>query len=101
MRIKFVAFLTVFTTFTVLATGQTPTATLVGRITDASHATVAAATVRVRNTDTNQTRTVESQPNGEFTVANLEPGFYEVTIEKGGFKTTRDSSLELQVGQTA
>jgi outer membrane receptor protein involved in Fe transport len=98
MRTKFVAF---FTIFTALATAQTPTATLVGRITDATHATVAAATVRVRSTDTNQTRTVESQPNGEFTVANLEPGFYEVTIEKDGFKTMRQSSLELQVGQTA
>jgi hypothetical protein len=80
---------------------QTPTATLVGRITDSSHASIIAASVKVRNVDTNEVRGAQSQANGDFTVANLEPGFYEVTFEKEGFKQVRERSLELQVGQTA
>ena len=84
-----------------LASGQTPTATLVGRVTDATHASIVAATVKVRNVNTNELRTVETQVDGEYTAANLEPGFYEITVEKEGFKQARDSSLELQVGQNA
>lgn len=83
------------------ALAQTPTATLVGRITDASHASIAGAAVRVRNLETNELRSVQSQNEGEFTVADLRPGFYEVTVEKQGFKTVREGSIELQVGQTA
>ena len=83
------------------ASAQTPTATLVGRITDASHAGIVAASVKARNVDTNDVRTVQSQVSGEFTVANLEPGIYELTIEKEGFRQVRERSLELQVGQTA
>lgn len=80
---------------------QTPTATLVGRIVDASQAAVTAAAVRVRNLDTNEVRAVESQVDGQFTAADLRPGFYEVSVEKTGFKQARHSSIELQVGQAA
>jgi len=83
------------------AHAQTPTATLVGRITDASHAVVAGADVRVRNLETNELRSVKSQNEGEFTVADLRPGLYEVTAEKEGFKMVREPGLDLQVGQTA
>jgi len=83
------------------AQAQTPTATIVGRITDASHASVAGAAVRVRNLETNEIRAVQSHDDGEFTVADLRPGFYEVTAEKQGFKTVLERSVELQVGQTA
>ncbi len=87
--------------FAAVAVAQTPTATLVGRITDPSGAGVIGASVKVRNVNTNDVRTVQAQAEGEFTVANLEPGLYEVTVEKQGFKQVRQRSLELQVGQTA
>jgi hypothetical protein len=83
------------------ASAQTPTATLVGRITDPTHASVAGAALRVRNLETNESRTVETQMDGQFTVADLRPGTYEVTAEKQGFKQALERSLELQVGQTA
>src|SRR5258707_11014800 len=83
------------------AAAQTPTATLVGRITDASHAGVPAATIQVRNVNTNETRVAHSQADGEYTVSNLAPGTYEVVIDKSGFKQLRESNLELQVEQTA
>jgi outer membrane receptor protein involved in Fe transport len=87
--------------FAGLAAAQTPTATLVGRITDASHAGVPAATIQVRSVNTNETRTAQSQANGDYTVSNLAPGKYEVIIDKPGFKQLRESNLELQVEQTA
>jgi outer membrane receptor protein involved in Fe transport len=100
MRTLFAAF-TGILLLSATAFGQTPTATLVGRITDATHATVLGASVKVRNVETNEVRAVESRVDGEFTVADLKPGFYEVTVEKEGFKTIRQRSVELQVGQTA
>src|SRR5579863_4659213 len=84
-----------------VALAQTPTATLVGRITDSSKAGIPEVSVKVRNLDTNDLRTVQSHGDGEYTIANLEPGFYEITLEKSGFKQARESRLELQVGQTA
>ena len=53
---------------------QTPTGSIVGRATDAAHAAVAGAAVKVRNVNINLTRTVESQADGEFTISNLPPG---------------------------
>jgi hypothetical protein len=102
MRAKFAAQCSALSfVFAAVAAAQTPTATLVGRIVDASHAPIAGAAVRVRAVDTNEIRTAESQLNGEYTVSSLAPGAYEVTIEKPGFKQLRESNLELQVDQTA
>jgi hypothetical protein len=99
MQTKFVAlFLGIFVG---MAAAQTPTATLVGRIVDASRAGVADATIRVRSVETNEVRTAATQVDGEYTVSSLKPGFYEVTIEKAGFKQLRQTNLELQVEQVA
>lgn len=87
--------------FAGLLAAQTTTATLVGRIVDASHAGVTMATVTVRDVNTNETRTVQSQTEGEYTISNLAPGIYEVKIDKPGFKQVHESALELQVDQTA
>jgi outer membrane receptor protein involved in Fe transport len=101
MRTLFVALTGVLLLTTAAALGQTPTATLVGRITDATHATILGASVKVRNIETNEERAVETRVDGGFTVADLKPGFYDVTVEKAGFKMVRQRSVELQVGQTA
>jgi hypothetical protein len=84
-----------------LAGAQTPTATLVGRIVDASQAGVVGATVRVRDVGTNEMRIAQSQISGEYTVSNLPPATYEVTIEKEGFRQLKETNLVLQVDQTA
>jgi hypothetical protein len=87
--------------FAGLAAAQSPSASLVGRIVDASNAAVVSASVRVRNVDTNEMRTAETKVDGEYTVSALQPGNYEVTVEKEGFKMLRQEHLVLQVGQTA
>ncbi|HEV2687860.1 MAG TPA: TonB-dependent receptor, partial [Bryobacteraceae bacterium] len=84
-----------------LAVAQAPTATLVGRITDATHAAIAGASIQVRDVATNEVRTAQSLADGQFTVSSLTPGIYEVVIDKPGFKQLREKSLELQADQTA
>jgi len=87
--------------FAGLLSAQTPTATLVGRVEDPSRAAIPGASVQVLNVDTHDARTAQSQDNGEFTVSNLPPGKYEVTIEKQGFRRLRETDLELLIDQTA
>src|SRR5215831_11731337 len=87
--------------FAGFAAAQSPSGTIVGRIVDSSSAAVIGATVRVHNVDTNEVRTTATKVDGEYTVAALQPGNYEVTVEKEGFKMLRQEHLVLQVGQTA
>jgi len=83
------------------AYAQAPTATLVGHVTDASSAVIPGATVAVRNTATNQIRTVKTGPQGDYTVTTLNPGIYAVTITMPGFQAANQANLELQADQTA
>src|SRR6266849_5977157 len=106
MRTMFVALrlsssLSLAALFAGLISAQTPSATLVGRVTDASRASVVEASIRVRDAGTNEIRTARTSAEGEYTVSSLAPGTYEVTVEKPGFKMTSETALELAVGQTA
>src|ERR1051326_6989032 len=94
-------FLLIATWFAGLAAAQSPSGTIVGRIADASSAAVVGATVRVHNVDTNDVRTTVTKVDGDYAVSALQPGNYEVSVEKEGFKLLRQEHLVLQVGQTA
>jgi hypothetical protein len=87
--------------FAGVAVAQAPTATIVGRITDASGGGVSATAIHVRNVDTNEVRNAQSLGDGEYTVSSLAPGKYEVTFDKAGFKQLKESNLELLADQTA
>jgi hypothetical protein len=79
---------------------QTPTGSIVGRVTDRTAAAVPGSVVKVRNEGTNLIRTVTSQADGEYTVADLAPGTYDVTVAKEGFRTGTKTGIEVQVDQT-
>jgi hypothetical protein len=81
--------------------GQAPTATLVGQVVDATKANISGATVTIRNTATNVTRGTKTDSAGQYTVSNLAPGNYEVTISMTGFNQLKESNLELTADQTA
>src|SRR5580693_1090854 len=98
MRIKFFVLLLAGS---LAAVAQAPTATLVGRIVDASHAAVPGVAIKVRQVDNNLVRTAQTTGEGEYTVSALAPGFYTVAFEKAGFKSVLDQKLELQADQTA
>jgi hypothetical protein len=84
-----------------IAHSQTATATLVGRVTDPSHAVLPGASVEVRNTATNAARKTTTNAQGQYTITTLDPGYYDVTIRMRGFQVLRETRLQLQVGQTA
>jgi len=64
---------------------QSTTATLSGTVVDPSGAAVADVTVIVSNTATAVRRAVMTNPQGDFSVALLPPGKYELRASRSGF----------------
>jgi len=83
---------------TVSAWGQIGTATLTGRITDATGAVVPSANVTVVQVDTNFTFKATTNEEGLYRVLSLNPGRYRVTVETQGFKKVVRDDVELRVG---
>src|SRR5467141_1168407 len=82
------------------ASGQAVTATLSGRVTDASGGSIAKATVTVLNAATGFSRSAQTSDAGEYTIPALPAGDYSVTLVFSGFgKQTKN--ITLQVGQSA
>jgi hypothetical protein len=79
---------------------QTPTASVNGSVLDPSAAVVAEARVTVTNQDTNIASQALTNPEGLFTIINLLPGRYTLTVEKAGFKRVALPVFKLDVNQT-
>ena len=80
---------------------QAPTASIVGRIEDASGASVGAAAIKVRNLETGAARAVTSDEAGNYRLLSLPIGPQELTVEKTGFRTIKQTGIHLAVGQQA
>jgi hypothetical protein len=80
------------------AFAQDPYGHIVGRIADASGASVPAAAIHVTNPDTNVTVTTRSDSLGNYAVRNLIPGQYRVAVEMKGFKRYDQGPIEVRVG---
>ncbi len=83
------------------AAGQYTTASLGGTVEDPAGAVVPDATVTVQNEGTGLTRTVTSQPNGEFLFPALPVGNYKLTVAKPGFTTYVQTGIVLTVNEAA
>ena len=68
-----------------MALGQATTGSITGTVVDQSGATIAGATVTVRNLDTNASRTATTEADGRYNFPGLQVGRYEVTAEQKGF----------------
>jgi hypothetical protein len=80
--IKFAALFLLFGAFFVSgarAQSENGSASLEGTVRDQNGAVIQGATVRVKNTETNLTRTVTTDSNGSFSVSVLPVGTYDVT----------------------
>jgi hypothetical protein len=77
------------------------TATVSGRVEDASGAAVGGATVTVKSTETGATRTVTTDENGNYRVLSVPVGAQEVRAEKPGFKSAVRNGINLAVAQEA
>jgi len=73
----------------------------VGKVTDATGAVIAGASVHVINNATGAERTATTNDNGDWSIPNLPPANYRVRIEKQGFKASQIPSLDVEIGKTA
>lgn len=78
---------------------QAVTCTILGTVTDASAAVVAAVKVTATHEGTGATREVLSDANGEYVMPSLPTGRYVLTAEKTGFKIVALSGIEVGVDQ--
>lgn len=76
------------------------TATITGTISDPTGSLIAQARLRIRHVDTNATRQTTTDSDGNYTITNLTPGLYDLTIEKEGFRTHRETAITLELAQT-
>src|SRR6266542_2250577 len=76
---------------------QQDAGSIVGTVTDPAGAVIPAVTVRLINTGTNITTTLQTDQNGDFTATALRIGPYRVESEAPGFKKTVQDNVELRV----
>lgn len=82
-----------------LAFGQGGTGTITGTVTDPTGAAVAAATVQAKNADTGVVYSGASTAAGNYTIANLPVGNYDLTVMVPGFKTYTHTNLAVAAAQ--
>jgi Carboxypeptidase regulatory-like domain/TonB dependent receptor-like, beta-barrel/TonB-dependent Receptor Plug Domain len=75
-------------------------ANLEGTVTDLNGGSVAGAEVRVRNTESGLTRSLETNEEGFFRASEIPVGLYAVSVSKGGFAPYLHTALTLTVGET-
>jgi len=86
---------------TVHSQSAAATGRLEGTVTDSSGAAVSGAEIAVRNQNTGISTTITSGSEGDFTVLYLEPGTYEVSIQKSGFNKLVLKDIAVTVGTRA
>ncbi|MEP7363656.1 MAG: carboxypeptidase regulatory-like domain-containing protein [Acidobacteriota bacterium] len=84
--------------FSAFAQGERGTIT--GTVTDSTGGIVAGAAVVLRNTATNIRTNAEANTAGIFVFPALNPGTYELSVEKQGFKKKTISNIPLATGTT-
>ncbi len=80
---------------------QQVTGTILGTVQDAQGGVIVQAQVTARNQDTGLSRSVQTDDRGEYRMAFLPPGTYEVQAATSGFRTFVQTGVVLQVGQFA
>jgi hypothetical protein len=79
---------------------QKSTGTIRGTVTDPSDAVLSGATVTVTNPSTGLTRTVTTNASGEYVIADLPPGNYNLSFAAAGFKEFTSQNVVLNVAST-
>lgn len=84
------------------ALAQTSTSgTMLGTVTDPTGAVIAGADVKIKDDATGAIRETKSGPDGTFSLANVSPGTYTVTVTMSGFKTSEIRNVKVIVGTPA
>jgi hypothetical protein len=78
--------------------GQAATASISGRVSDTTGASVPDAPVTIKNTATSATETATTDSQGRYTVPQLGIGTYDITVSRSGFQTAIRSGIDVTVG---
>ncbi len=77
---------------------NTSTGTVMGQVTDQSGAAVGGAEVKLTDVTTNLVLRTASNDAGRYTIVNVAPGTYTLTVAKTGFSTFQAGGQNVQVG---
>src|SRR5215213_2106027 len=83
-------------TFAVSALAQNNKGAIVGTVKDPNDALVSKAQVKVTSQKTGEVRSADTSDDGTFTVTNLEPGPYNVTVEGTGFQAVTFEGVQVE-----
>jgi hypothetical protein len=78
---------------------QVTTADIASHVTDPKGLVIAGAKVTALNTDTGFLREVTTNDSGDFTVYQIPPGNYKISISKDGFATKVYENSQIAVGE--
>lgn len=85
---------------TILARAQRTSGLITGTITDSTGAVIPDAQVVLTNQATGVQRRAISDSGGYYSVPELQPGVYDVSVSKPGFATEKLGSVHLEVNQS-
>ncbi|MBL8217183.1 MAG: TonB-dependent receptor [Bryobacterales bacterium] len=89
-----------FHSLLLLGLAQTPSARVVGRITDGTGAVVPGVTIRVTDLDRNLSQQAASNEVGDYAIPYLDPGRYSLETKIEGFRAYKQAEFFLTVDQT-
>src|SRR6516164_366568 len=78
---------------------STSTGTVVGQVIDETSAPVAGATVTLIDLTTSANKTTTTNESGRYIFVNVNPGTYDLTIEKTGFAVAKFTQQEVSIGR--
>lgn len=94
---RFVRVLVAVLSLSLLVSAQSESATLSGRITDATGSVIVGAQITATNGDTNVTVSTTTNDTGIFIFPSLEPGGYQLTVVAPGFGKLVKNGIVLHV----
>ena len=80
---------------------QILTGSVAGIVSDAGGAKVPNANVTIRNNATGDTRKVQTNSDGSFSAASLQPGVYAVSVSSTGFSVANVAGVQVEPGAAA
>src|SRR5258707_12346503 len=97
VRLAFVCLLIL----SVIVLGQSDRGTVTGTVADPGGAVVANAQIELRNSETGAVYQAATTTTGNYTLAQLPTGTYEISVTVPGFKKYVRQNIAVEVAQTA